>query len=91
MIQRRFFKISAEKRIFGLWPGKNKGLSEEDREIVITLNDLNMEIKSLHMCLDAITDPNLIDAHIYEMKAVNMRYRYYLEMCKARGIMADVF
>ncbi|MCL2565227.1 MAG: YaaL family protein [Defluviitaleaceae bacterium] len=74
-----------------MWFKKNKGLSEEDKEIVITLNDLNMEIKSLHMCLDSITDPSLIDAHIYEMKALNMRYKYYLEMCKARGIMADVF
>jgi len=43
------------------------------------------------MCLDTLTDQNLIDAHIYEMKAVNMRYKYYLEMCKERGIMADVF
>lgn len=77
--------------MFGIWPRKDKGLSEDDREIVIALNDLNMEIKSLHMSLDALTDQNLIDAHIYEMKAVNMRYKYYLEMCKARGIMADVF
>jgi len=74
-----------------MWFKKSKGISEEDREIVITLNDLNMEIKSLHMSLDLITEPSLIDAHIYEIKAVNMRYKYYLDMCKARGIMADVF
>jgi len=90
-MQRRRLKINQGKKMFGKWPRKDKGLSEDDREIVIALNDLNMEIKSLHMSLDALTDQNLIDAHIYEMKAVNMRYKYYLEMCKARGIMADVF
>lgn len=75
----------------GLWPRKSKGISDEDKEIVVALNDLNREIKSLHMSLDSITDPALIDAHIYEMKAVNMRYKYYLDMCKIRGIIADVF
>ena len=79
------------EKIRGLWSKKNKGISEEDREIVIALNELNMEIQSLHMCLDSMTDPNLIDAHIYEIKALNMRYKYCLELCKARGIVADVF
>ena len=50
-----------------------------------------MEIQSLHMRLDSITDPNLIDAHIYEIKALNMRYKYYLDQCKDKGIIADVF
>jgi len=78
--------------MLGFLPGgRNKGISDEDAEIVVALNELNMEIKSLHMCLDSMTDPNLIDAHIYEIKALNMRYKYYLERCKERGIIADVF
>jgi len=80
------------KRMFGFAAsGKNQGISDEDKEIVIALNELNAQIKTLHMCLDSMTDPNLIDAHIYEIKSLNMRYKYYLERCKERGIIADVF
>jgi len=75
----------------GIFSGRNKGISEEDHEIVAELNMLNDEIKSLHLGLDNITDPILIDAYIYEIQAVNMRYKYYLEICKRRGIAANVF
>jgi len=78
-------------KIFGFAPKTINGISEEDKEIVIALNELNAEIQGLHLCLDSMTDPNLIDAHIYEIKALNMRYKYYLELCKAKGIVADVF
>ena len=78
-------------KMFGSRPKSTNGISDEDKEIVIALNELNAEIQSLHLCLDSMTNPNLIDAHIYEIKALNMRYKYYLEMCKAKGIVADVF
>ena len=70
---------------------RNRGISEEDHEIVAELNMLNDEIKSLHSGLDNTTDPALIDSYIYEIKALNMRYKYYLEICKRKGISANVF
>ena len=85
------YRHTEKKKILGIFPRRNKGISEEDHEIVNTLNMLNDEIKSLHSGLDNITDPALIDAYIYEIKAVNMRYKYYLEICKRKGIVADVF
>ena len=80
-----------KKKAASIFSRKNKGISEEDHEIVATLNMLNDEIRSLHCGLDNITDPNLIDAYIYEIQAVNMRYKYYLEICKQKGIAANVF
>ena len=70
---------------------KKPSISEEDHEIVAELNMLNDEIKSLHTGLDNTTDPALIDAYIYEIKALNMRYKYYLGLCKQKGIAANVF
>jgi len=83
--------VKTEKKMPRIFPKRNKGISEEDHEIVTTLNVLNDEIKSLHSGLNHITDPILIDAYIYEIQAVNMRYKYYLEICKQKGIAANVF
>ena len=83
-------KIETKKKK-SIFARRNRGISEEDHEIVAELNMLNDEIKSLHSGLDNTTDPALIDAYIYEIKALNMRYKYYLEICKQKGIAANVF
>jgi hypothetical protein len=69
---------------------KNAAISLEDYDIIVNLNSLNSELKSIHSCLDNVTDPILIDSYIYEIKALNMKYKYYLKMCKEKGIVANL-
>ena len=61
-------------------------LSEEDAMILETLARIKEDLDAIHKSLDVVTDPVLIDSFIYEMNALNMRYKFYLDMCKSKGI-----
>jgi len=65
---------------------KRRRLSAEDMEIVTALEAVQSDMDFLHRCFDETTDETLIDSLIYELKAVQLRYQYYLNLCKARGI-----
>ena len=67
--------------------GKKKGeLSGEDIVILTTLEKLKRDLDIIHSSLDSVTDPTLIDSFIYDLSATNMRYKFYLQQCKEKGI-----
>ncbi|MCL2855378.1 MAG: YaaL family protein [Defluviitaleaceae bacterium] len=75
-------------------PFKRKGerkLSSEDIFILATLEKLKKDLDTIHRSLDAVDDPDLIDSFIYELNAVNMRYKVYLRMCKDKGLVSNIF
>jgi len=65
---------------------KSKRLSEEDIEIVAALEAVKSDMEFLHNCFDHTTDAIMIDSLIYEIKAANLKYQYYINQCKEKGI-----
>ena len=78
------------KRLKPLGKKKNE-LSSEDVIILATLEKLKRDLDNIHSSLDSVTDPTLIDSFIYEMSAVNMRYKFYLQQCKDKGIIGTIY
>ena len=78
--RRQFFRMSR----------KNK-LSKEDALLLATMEKLQSDLAASHNFLDTVTDPDLIDSYIYEINALNMRYKFYLQECKARGLVSAIF
>ena len=60
----------------------------EDIFILATLEKLKKDLDTIHRSLDSVTDPVLIDSFIYEMNAVHMRYKFYLQECKERELVS---
>ena len=67
---------------------KPEELSLEDLEIVAALNEATEDMAYIHSCFDHITDEILVDCLIYELKAVSLRHKYFLDLCKEKGIIA---
>jgi hypothetical protein len=65
---------------------KSKRLSREDMEIVEAIEALRGDMEFLHNCFDHTTDAILVDSLVYELKAANLKYQYYLNLCKEKGI-----
>lgn len=65
---------------------KTKRLSKDDIEIVAALEAVRSDMEFLHNSYDQITEPLLIDSLIYELKAANLKYQYYINQCKQKGI-----
>jgi len=60
--------------------------SPEESEIYRNLQTLGNQLSLLHDQYDFITDPALIDGCIYEIKSVQMKYKYYIRLCRERGL-----
>lgn len=70
---------------------KKNHLSREDIMILTTLEKLKADLDRIHAALDVVTDQDLIDSFVYELNAVNMRYKFYLQICKQKGIVSTIF
>ncbi|MCL1936143.1 MAG: YaaL family protein [Defluviitaleaceae bacterium] len=68
----------------------NSHILQEDLEILEILETLKEDLTYIHACLDEITEPLLIDSYIFEVQAINKKYQFYLQLCKARGLAADI-
>lgn len=64
---------------------KQKNRSE-DQELVKILEGLKTDLDFLYNNFDHVTDPTLIDGTIYEIMALQMKYKYYLRLCKSHGV-----
>jgi len=64
---------------------------EDDLSVKLAIEALRRELDDLHNLFDQVTEPMLVDSIIYEMQSVQLRYMYYLELCKERGIVSEAF
>lgn len=80
MIKKFFEKIS-----------KTKETDNDNERIMDMLYNVKKELDYVHQEFDYITDAILIDSFIYEIQALNMKYQYYIKLCKERGLIANGF
>jgi len=75
-----------EKKSAKIRRRKPTPLTAEDIEIVAALEAVKSDMDFIHNCFDQITEAILIDSLIYELKALNLKYQYYTNLCKEKGI-----
>jgi len=61
-------------------------LSPEDTSIIASLNEAAEDMERIHSYFDHVTDELLVDCLIYELKAVSLRHKYFLDLCKSKEI-----
>ena len=69
---------------------KDAALISEKREIIEALEDLKRELNILYNQFNYTTDPSLMDGCIYNIKAANSKYTFYLKQCKEKQISGAV-
>ena len=65
--------------------------TEDDKSIKLAIKTLRWELEDLHNMFDQVTEPMLVDSIIYEIQSVQLRYMYYLNLCKERGIVTEEY
>lgn len=65
-------------------------IREEDMKIVKTLEELQTEMEILYNSFDTLTEPVLVDSCVFQLQSLNMKYQYYLGLCKEREIIANI-
>ena len=63
--------------------GREKQLRiQKQRELLIEIEATRTRLQTLLINLEYVTDPELLDICIYELKAVQGRYQYLLKLAK---------
>jgi hypothetical protein len=73
-------------------PGESLGgyyISFGGDRVVDLLRTLEDKLEAIQSNLDNVTEPDLIDSYVFELKALHMRYDYYIKLCKSVG--ADAY
>ena len=71
-----------------LFKNDNSEGQKERKQLISGCYMMRNRLTDLYSILDYTTENDLIDSVIYEIKAANMRYHYYLRLCKERGYTA---
>ncbi len=80
-------EIALQQEHKGLSKRKAKSiLKAENSELLEKVNKILMELECLNNRFNNVVESDLIDSCIYEINALNMRYTYYVKLCKERGI-----
>lgn len=64
-------------------------IEEDNLSIMSAAEALRWELDDLHSRFNEAIEPLLIDSIIYEIQAVQLKYMYYLDICKQRGIVSE--
>lgn len=71
-------------RNFRLFP-RTTARDPQMTELFTALNDAHFALRQATARFNATTEPELVDACIYEINAVESRYNYLLRIIKERG------
>ena len=64
---------------------RNAARGDSMQELMRELSDLRGALAAAYMRFDAATEPELVDACVYEINAAQSRYNYQLRLIKERG------
>jgi Protein of unknown function (DUF2508). len=58
----------------------------ERENILKTIDEIKQNLYITENKFNNTTEPILIDSYIYELKALQMQYKFYMKLCKEQGI-----
>ncbi|NLL70455.1 MAG: YaaL family protein [Epulopiscium sp.] len=70
---------------------KTPNISEEQEELLQALHKVQQELEIANQNFEYATDPQLIDSCIYELKALQLKYEYYLKQAKENDLLEELF
>ena len=65
---------------------KNINLCYDEKSILENIKKIREDLYVLENKLNYETNRDLIDSYIYEIKALQMRYKFYIGLCKEKKI-----
>ena len=54
------------------------------------IRDVKKAMEAAYINFENLTEPELVDSCIYELKSIQMRYQYLLNLAKLRNVRADI-
>ena len=69
---------------------ERKGKEKTENKLLDEIENVKMKLDTAASHFESESDPDLVEAIVYEMKSLSARYRYLLREAKSAGITKDV-
>lgn len=63
-----------------------KGIIKNDETLINEINKTKLALESAYSNFENVIDPDLIDCYIYEVNAVQKRYKFLLKQAKENEV-----
>lgn len=67
---------------------KNKEIDDKT-ELILSIEKVKTALDCAYANFDFVSEPDLVDCYIYEVKAMQHKYQYLLQQAKSLGIISD--
>lgn len=64
---------------------------DEQDEIIISIEKVKKALECAYSNFEFVTEPELVDSYIYEVKAMQLKYEYLLHQAKTLGIIVNKY
>lgn len=64
---------------------------KDHEELIMSIEKVKTDLNNAYANFDLVTDPNLVDSYIYEVKAIQLKYEYLIRQAKALGIIYNKY
>ncbi|PKM95354.1 MAG: DUF2508 domain-containing protein [Firmicutes bacterium HGW-Firmicutes-1] len=67
---------------------KNK-VTDDQTAIILSIEKVKKALECAYANFDFVSEPELVDSYIYEVKAIQLKYQYLIQQAKSLGIISD--
>lgn len=76
---------AVEKKINPQWV-PDKSAQKGDKDIILSLKNIKMELDAAYNAFNYVTDDNLVDSTIYKIESLQKKYEYYNKLAKKMSV-----
>lgn len=66
-------------------------IKNEHNEIIVSIEKVKKALDCAYANFEFVSEPQLVDSYIYEVKAMQLKYEYLLNQAKALGIIVNKY
>lgn len=63
----------------------------DQEDLIVSIEKVKKALNCAYANFEFVTEPELVDSYIYEVKAMQLKYEYLLQQAKALGIISNRF
>lgn len=62
---------------------------DDREELILSIEKVKRALEAAYANFNFVTEPDLVDSYIYEVKAMQLKYQYLIQQAKELGIISN--
>ena len=63
--------------------------TDDKTDLILSIEKVKKALECAYANFDFVSEPDLVDSYIYEVKAIQLKYQYLIQQAKELGIISE--